>query len=213
VKKRLVSIFRDLTGRSEHRLVELLDRQLDAALRGADLVRRALDEQMPPAQLREQMNSIENEGDAVRNELVNELSSALTTPVDREDMFRLSRAIDDVVDNLQDFARELDLYDTQDRGRFGPLVEALATGLMNLRIAVLGISGNPGQITKLCLAAKKAGNQVRRMHQDELSALFAGEFHMETLKQRELLRRLDLAGMLVSDAADVLADAAMKRSW
>jgi len=213
VKKRLVSIFRDLTGRSEHRLVELLDRQLDAALRGADLVRRALDEQMPPAQLRDQMNSIENEGDAVRNELVNELSSALTTPVDREDMFRLSRAIDDVVDNLQDFARELDLYDTHDRGRFGPLVEALATGLMNLRIAVLGISGNPGQITKLCLAAKKAGNQVRRMHQDELSALFAGEFRMETLKQRELLRRLDLAGMLVSDAADVLADAAMKRSW
>ena len=38
------------------------------------------------------------------------LAGVLVTPVDREDLFRLSRSIDDVLDNLRDFVREWDLY-------------------------------------------------------------------------------------------------------
>ena len=212
MKRRLTGFIRDLTGRAERDLVSALDRQVDAALRGAEMARKALEDEMPAAELRGTMGRIENEGDAGRGELVDVLSRAVTTPVDREDLFRLSRSIDDVLDHLQDFARELDLYEVKDRRSFLPLIDALVNGLANLRIAVLSIVDDPGQTSRLCLAAKKAGNKVRRMYQAEVATLFAGEFVMDALKQRELLRRLDIAGLLLCDATDVLADGAMKRS-
>lgn len=203
---------RDLSGRSEDHLVSLLDRQMASALRGAEFARRALVQDLPAAALREEMSVIEHEGDDDRGRLVDELARVLTTPVDREDLFRLSRSIDDVLDHLRDFTRELDLYNVRRRDAFLPLVEALAAGLEALQIAVRSVIDSPRETTILCLAAKKSGNQVRRLYQENLAAVFAGQFEMEALKQKELLRRLDVAGMRLGEAADALADGSMKRS-
>jgi hypothetical protein len=62
------------------------------------------------------------------------------------------------------------------------------------------------------LLAKKAANKIRRLYDVELGRLFRGEFTMEVLKSRELLRRLDVVGLRVNEASDVLSDAAIKRA-
>jgi hypothetical protein len=118
-----------------------------------------------------------------------------------------------VLDNLRDFVREYDLFELPPDGAFVPVLAAIEEGLEQLQAAVAKMKHEPGSLTRRALAAKKAGNQVRQQYQLALSDVFRPtEVTVGLLKRRELLRRLDVVGLRLGEAADALADGAMKRS-
>jgi hypothetical protein len=139
---------RDLTGRSTGDLIGLLGDQLSCTERGARLVVSLAAGSTSTDDARRCMRELEHGGDQARAGLVATLGRVLATPIDAEDMFRLSRSIDDVLDNLRDFVREADLYQPQGLGFALPVAQTL-------------------------------GN--------------------ETLKRRELLRRLDVVGLRLGE--------------
>lgn len=208
---RLRRLVLDLSGRGDRVFVAHLSGQIDATLEGAalalDVVRGA-----DTGVARDQMADIEHDGDDQRAQLIEELARALTTPIDREDLFRLSRSIDDVLDNLRDFIRELDLFGPDDCSSLAPLVQALSTGADALRTAISYLLERPADVSRACKDAKKHGNELRRLYQHALGDLYDGELTMDTLKHRDLLRRLDVVGLRLGEAADALADGVMKRS-
>lgn len=204
-------LVRDLTGRGDEVFVARLSAQIDAAREGALLALDAVRGHDTSA-ARDRMTDIEHEGDDERAELVEQLAVALTTPIDREDLFRLSRSIDDVLDTLRDFTRELDLFQPVDGRGFGPLLEALQAGIDALGVAVSYLVDRPADVSEACKAARRHGNTLRRQYQHALAELYREELRIETLKRRDLLRRLDVGGLRLDEAADALADAVLKRS-
>lgn len=203
---------RDLTGRSAEQLVELLGTQLECAVLGAQLVEALTASKVSTEDARNTMRRLEHDGDEARAQLVAELGRVLATPVDAEDLFRLSRSIDDVLDNLRDFVREVDLYCPERLDSALPLTRTLVEGLESLRPALAELTGPRDAARQATLRTRKAAGQTRRLYQQQLAELFAHPFDGETLKQRELLRRLDVVALRLSEAADVLADGALKRS-
>lgn len=65
----------------------------------------------------------------------------------------------------------------------------------------------------MVLGARKEANQVRRMYQEGLASVVDNEITSEVIKRRELLRRLDVVGLRLGEAADALADGIMKRGY
>nr|WP_277350324.1 DUF47 family protein [Nonomuraea sp. FMUSA5-5] len=161
---------------------------------------------------RARMAEIEHQGDAARAELVTLLRRVLVTPIDREDLFRLSRSIDDVLDQLRDYVREADLFGPRDLGFATELLQALTKGLDELERAVQHMIDEPGSVTEAVLATRKARTRMRQLRQSRLGELFTGTLNMDTLRRRELLSRLDAVGQRLGEAADALADAMLKRS-
>ena len=157
------------------------------------------------------MAEIEHQGDELRGRLVAKLAGVLVAPIDREDLFRLSRSVDDVLDNLRDFVRAWDLYKIEPTDEFLSLLEATESGVDDLRRAVQTITADPKETSQGALMCKKSANEVRRRYDEELGKLFSGAFTMDVFKVRELLRRLDVVGLRLNEAADVLSDAAVKR--
>lgn len=211
-RRRLPRLVRELTGRSDGVLIDLLAAQAASARSAAELCRDAVGDKGDAARSRQEVARVEHEGDEHRRQLIVELSRSLVTPIDREDMFRLSRSIDDVVDNLRDFAREWDLYGVGGAAPLHAVLVAVVEVIGHLESAIDGIRQRPTTISEPVLAAKKAGNLVRYLYQDALAQLFAGDLDMDVFRQRELLRRLDVVGLRLGEAADVLADAAVKRT-
>lgn len=207
---RLRRLLEDLSGRGDEVFVTALVGQIDAITEGTLVILEALDQDH--SVLRRKLADVEESGNEHRAQLIDELARALTTPLDREDLFRVSRSIDDVLDNLRDFGRELDLFSPASTDAFGSLLHILDDGIAVFRAAVLDMRARPAQVTARCKKAKEHGNSLRRHYQQALAALFADELTMETLKQRDLLRRLDVVGLRFGEAADALADAALKRS-
>lgn len=204
-------LWRDLTGRGEAVFIEMLLRQVSIALSAATALRDVQHESELPVDVSERIHRLEDQGDEQRATLLTELAQALTTPIDREDLFRLSRSIDDVLDNLRDFAIELERYGAEPHERFAAPLDALARGLEELETAIRQLRGDASTATAAARAAKHA-NDARHAYHDSMSDLLHEEqVTMTTLRQRELLRRLDVAGLRLGEAADALASGALKR--
>ena len=101
---------RDLGRGGSAPLTAILERQLEETMLACKLARAVAEGSAVPSEAHERMAEIEHGGDVLRGELVTKLAGVLVSPIDREDLFRLSRSIDDVLDNLRDFVREWDLY-------------------------------------------------------------------------------------------------------
>ncbi|WP_165492124.1 DUF47 domain-containing protein [Egibacter rhizosphaerae] len=201
---------RELTGSVEKELVARLVRQVDLTRQGVMVARSAAVGYSDSVELDERMGHLEHGGDDERAALVAVLSSALMTPFDREDLFRVSRSIDEVLDNLQDFVRELALFGIHDVD-FVLILDAVDASLAELGNAVAALTDRP-QLVRSALAASKASNQVRRRYQERMAVLLEVEtLSPEVMKRRELLRRLDVVGLRLGEAADALADGAVKR--
>jgi uncharacterized protein Yka (UPF0111/DUF47 family) len=212
VKLPLVRVIGELRGRSNRRFVELLVGHVEATLAGARLVERAARSEIGWAEARVAMREVEHRGDAFRESLIVRLGAASITPFDREDLFRVSRSVDDVLDNLRDVVRQCDLFEIRDTAVMVPVLDMIVAAVMALREAIVVIVDAPRQITTRASLVKKAGNRIRRAYDAALAELFRGELRMEVLKQREVLRRLDVVGLRLGEAADALSDGAMKRS-
>ncbi|MDA8203859.1 MAG: DUF47 family protein [Chloroflexi bacterium] len=212
MKLNLLRVIRDLGGASSRRFVELLSGHLDATLEGAVLAERAVRGGLSWEQARAEMVDIEHRGDGLRRELILELSSEIVTPLDREDLFRVSRSIDDVLDNLRDFVRECDLFAVEDALPTAPTLAAIRVAVLELRGAIGLMEDRPERMNGQALAAHKAANAIRRSYEVALTELFRGPLTMEALKVREVLRRLDVVGLRIGEAADALSDASVKRS-
>ncbi len=213
--ERLRRFGRSLTGASSAALVDNLIGHLDVVIEGVDLAIVALEGDGGPAgpgSVAAEMEAVEHRGDALRRSLVGSLAECLTPPLDREDLFRLSRAIDDVLDNTRDFVREWQLYRPAEDRHLASLLVAASAGLVELRGAVGALrSGYEGTSPHL-LAAKQHAHQVRRHYESEVAALLGEEeLTVEVLKHRELLRRLDVVGIRLDEAVDILFDALVKR--
>ncbi|MEU3461092.1 DUF47 family protein [Streptomyces sp. NPDC006733] len=204
-------ILGDLAGRSHRRTIDLLTQQLDATVKGVDLAAELAAGRIAPADARVRMGEVEHEGDSRRAALVAELAKTLTTPIDREDLYRFSRSVDDVLDNLRDLVRETDLFGMAGDPVDLPALEAVREGVVALRDAVAELSGSPARVQDGAMAARKAAGRVRREYQTSVAALFRQELRAGILSRRELLRRLDVIGLRLNDAAADLSDALLKR--
>lgn len=210
MRLRMPRLLRELSGRANTDMVGLLVDQIDVTLEGARLARDAALGGTASDTARDAMGGIEHAGDEARGQLVSVLAHALVTPIDREDLFRVSRSIDDVLDNLRDFVREMDLLDAPDE-LFAPVIDEVIDALGELREAVDRLVTDPADVQERALAAKKACNRIRRVYQEQMANLLRGEVTASMLRRRELLRRLDVVGLRLGEAVDALTDGAMKR--
>ncbi|HVJ98034.1 MAG TPA: DUF47 family protein [Acidimicrobiia bacterium] len=199
---------RDVLGRSDEATIAQVQEQLATVQAVVELVRAACNEGRDIAAA---VDELDDEGRRQREALTRTLSSSLTTPIDREDLARLSRSIDDVLDNLRDFVREFDLYDAPDPDGFVAILDAIAESLAVLGRAIAALADGPEEIVEAARDAEQASGKIRRTFQDAIAILLEKPVDSETLRQRELLRRLDVVGLRLGEAANALGDGGLKR--
>ncbi|GAA5080573.1 hypothetical protein HNP84_006087 [Thermocatellispora tengchongensis] len=209
--KRLRRVLSMMNGRMDPALTDALLGQLSATRDGAWLAMAMIGGEVDRTSAHEKMRVIEHRGDQWRARLVGELSGALVTPIDREDLFRLSRSIDDILDSLRDFVRESYLYRVPGQRRFAPMLDQIITGIEALETSVRDLAASASAAGHDALEAKKIGGNIQRMYQYEIARIFADEVTSQAMKERELVRRLEIVAVAISDAADAIADGAMKR--
>ncbi|MFO7253655.1 MAG: DUF47 family protein [Actinomycetes bacterium] len=214
--RRLAQAWADLRGTSGRRIVDLVCAQIAHARAGAELARATAAGAVDRTEARARMAEVEHEGDAARANLVRALGRVLVTPIDREDLYRLSRSVDDVLDHLRDYVRETDLFGPRDLTFAIEPLEALIDGLDRLETAARMMIEAPDSVTTAALATRKSCTRLRQLHQSRLATLLAGPLagplSLEAQRERELLLRLDAVGRRLREAADTLADGMLKRS-
>jgi uncharacterized protein len=79
-------------------------------LRAGDLLERMLQQWPDHGEIARDVLVCEHEGDRITHDIIQRLNSTFVTPIDREDIYALASALDDIVDFIEETADFLSLY-------------------------------------------------------------------------------------------------------
>lgn len=156
----------------------------------------------------------EKEADEVRRILIYELNKTFITPFDREDIFALSRAIDDVLDYAYSTLNEMEILKVKPTQYMVRISSLLRDAAFELLQAVDRLGDHPGVASEHAQRAKALENRIEGVYREALADLFHGaedtKHIMKMLKQREVYRHLSNAADRGDEAANVIADIVVK---
>jgi len=79
-------------------------------VRASELLERMLEQWPDGAELAREVVVCEQEGDRITHDIIQRLNSTFVTPIDREDIYALASALDDIVDFVEEVSDFLTLY-------------------------------------------------------------------------------------------------------
>lgn len=165
-------------------------------------------------ELAEQLTKTEKEADEVRRILIAELNKTFVTPIDREDIFALSRAIDDVLDYAYSTVSEMDVLDVEPTTFMARMTSLVKDATYELYMAMQRLEEHPAVAAEHSQRAKALETRVERVYREAIADIFSGpeDVHhvFEMLKRREVLRHLSNAADRVDEAANLIADIVVK---
>lgn len=156
----------------------------------------------------------EKEADEARRILIDELNKTFITPFDREDIFALSRAIDDVLDYAYSTINEMEILKVKPTPFMQRIASVLRDAASELLQAVDRLEDHPGVANDHVQRAKALENRVEDIYREALADLFSGgediKHVVKMLKCREVYRHLSNAADRGDEAANVIADIVVK---
>jgi uncharacterized protein len=198
--------------KKQNRFLELLIQQAEYAVEGMEVLREYMRHQ--DQSLVEKVANLEKEADEVRRILIDELNRTFVTPFDREDIFALSLAIDDILDYANTTLDELEIFQVTPNTYLERIVSLLTDAAMEINRGVLRLQDHPNVANDHAVRAKALENRVEHVYREALAELFETpddlEGVMQILKLREIYRHLSNAADRGDQAANVIGDIVVK---
>jgi predicted phosphate transport protein (TIGR00153 family) len=194
------------------RFIQLLLQQAEHTVQGADALIEYLNK---PSEKRAQaVRNLEKEADEVRRILIDELNRTFVTPIDREDIHALSRAIDDVLDYAYTTVDEMVILEVEPNEFLKRMASLLRDAAYEIHLGVMRLTDHPGVAEDHAVRAKALENRVEHVYREAIADLFHRpqdvEHIVEMLKLRETYRHLSNAADRGDEAANVLSDIVVK---
>jgi uncharacterized protein len=170
----------------------------------------------PEADIAEQLSLKEKDADEVRRILIDELNRTFVTPFDREDIFSLSRSIDDMIDYADTTVVEMRILKVSPTPYMIRMTTLLKDAGWEIHQSVMRLQKNPRVAVEHAQRAKALENRVEAVYREAVADLFSGpeDIHhvVEMLKMREVYRHLSNAADRGDEAANVIADIVVKKT-
>jgi predicted phosphate transport protein (TIGR00153 family) len=200
--------------RKEDKFQKLIEQQASLAFDGLKLLVKYLETTAP--EIAEELSFKEKEADEVRRILIDELNHTFITPFDREDIFALSRSIDDVIDYADTTVMEMVILKVKPTIYMQRIASLLRDAAYEIWQGVLRLPRYPNVAIDHAQRAKALENRVEAVYREAVAALFSGpeDLHhvVEMLKMREVYRHLSNAADRGDEAANIIADIVVKKA-
>jgi len=166
----------------------------------------------PTEDLRRQVDKTEKEADELRRQLIDAINRTLVTPFDREDVFALSRSLDDMIDYANSTVEEMTLFQAPTNQYLVSIAEALYEGARQITAAVETLRRMPDGMQDHIILAKKSENRIEHLYREALAELFKTHGVVTIIKMREIYRHLSNAADRGDEAANILSDILVKNT-
>jgi len=192
--------------------LKLIHDQAALTLDGLDALKTYLDTQSREASAL--LETKEKEADEARRILIDELNKTFITPFDREDIFALSRTIDDILDYAYSTVSEMEILKVAPTPFMQRMASLLRDAAYELSLAVNTLEEHPAVSNDHAQRAKALENRVESVYREALADLFSSVEDLahvvQVLKLREVYRHLSNAADRGDEAANVVADIVVK---
>lgn len=154
--------------------------------------------------------TIEDEADMVRRILIDELNKTFITPIDREDLFSLSRQLDEIIDYAKTSVDEIRLFKVTPNEDMIKITGVLVDMTQHINKAVRNIESHKGIAKDEAIKVKELENVVGALTQTAFATLYEGDNFNIIFKYLEIIRHLNHTADLADCAMDFLLDILVK---
>jgi predicted phosphate transport protein (TIGR00153 family) len=151
------------------------------------------------------IKELEHEGDRVTHDVIYLLNRTFVTPFDRDDMYRLASALDDVCDHIDEAADNIDMYKvTEIPSRALDQARVIHRAATKLDQAVQLLEGFQDSRRQL-VALRTLEDEADRLEREAVAELFrSGADPLTIIRWKDIHERLEDAVDACEQAADVL---------
>ena len=150
------------------------------------------------------------EADTVRRELVDDINRTFITPIDRDDLYRLSSSIDDLADYAWTTVKEIRIYDIQPDAHLLEMARTLLKMADGLLVCVQNLEKNHAVVSTEATKVKKLENTLNVQFHKSIAELFEADDIKKILKYREIYSHMNHAADKGDFSADILLDIVVK---
>jgi hypothetical protein len=191
----------------------MIERQSKNVLEGVDALVNMLEHYNEIDKKREKIKQIENEGDKMVHDIFSELNKTFITPIDREDITKLTSSLDDILDNLEAVSERLIIYEIKKPPQymleFAQILQK-TTRNVNQGINLLRNFKEAKQIRAFCKEINTLENEGDILLRKATAELFKKKDPIEIIKIKELYDDMEAAIDRCEDVADVIGDILVK---
>ena len=181
--------------------------------RAAALLEELLEDYPDRNELAREILICEQEGDRITHDIIQRLNQTFVTPIDREDIYELASAMDDIVDYVEEVADFLGLYKID-----APMEQAQAMSRVLLQAGRQLQEAMPRMrdfrdIHHYTVELNRLENEGDRLMREALAALFQdGIDPMVVIRWKDIYDRLEDAIDATETVAHILENIVIKNS-
>ena len=160
------------------------------------------------------IKAIETAGDAITHDLIQLLNTQYVTPFDREDIFQLAGAIDDVVDHIDEACDLLELYGVEQPARQALEQCRIIVGAVEHLSSVLSQLKGGRRIQEQLVQLKQLEDEGDRIVRDAIADLFRDSRvdPLVVIRWKDIFEALEAALDSCETAANVLGNIVVKNA-
>jgi predicted phosphate transport protein (TIGR00153 family) len=161
----------------------------------------------------QRIKGLEHACDELTHNVATRLNKSFITPFDREDIYTMSGALDDIVDLIDDAARAIvifDVHETTDYAReFAEVIERMAEQLRE----IVSILRKPKNITQRLVEIHRLENEGDDIYHAAIADLFHEEHDpLTVLKWKEIYEKLEAAVDRCENVANIIESVIIKHT-
>ena len=182
-------------------------------LRAAGLLEELLQEYPERNELAREILICEQDGDRITHDIIQRLNQTFVTPIDREDIYELASALDDVVDYTEEVADYLGLYKIEaPMSQAQDLARVLHAAGRQIAEAMPRLRGFK-DITHYTVEINRLENDGDRIVREAIASLFDnGIDPMVVIRWKDIFERLEEAIDATEHVANILEGIVIKNS-
>ena len=199
----------------EHHFYSLLTNQADVVLKSAKAMAELVRDPEHIVERSLNLHKIENEGDALVHEIVGLLNKTFVTPIDHDDISKLSSKMDDVIDFIDAAGTRIRLYEiTQIPPQMVQLVDLLLKQVQVVHDGVhkMEVRKERNALLEKCVEVNRLENIADEITHAALAGLFKLDDIKMIMKLKEIYEHLETATDRCEDVADIVKDVMIKNS-
>jgi predicted phosphate transport protein (TIGR00153 family) len=192
---------------------DLFEEAAGNILRAADLLEQMLRDFPERAALARDILICEQEGDRITHDIIHRLNQTFVTPIDREDIYSLASALDDVVDFTEEVADYLGLYKIEaPMEQSLQLAHVLHQAARQINEAIPRLRGFK-DISHYTVEINRLENDGDRITREAMASLFDnGIDPMVVIRWKDLFERLESAIDATEHVANIIEGITIKNS-
>lgn len=152
----------------------------------------------------------EHRADSAKYALVAAVREAFTTPMEPEDLFEVSRDLDEVLNGAKNTVREAMALGVPTNGQMGKLADLIAEGTGHLRSALYAFGEDEEAANASAAAAVKSQRDLERAYRRAMTKLLESDELRIVVGRQELYRRVTKISEGIIGVADRVMYATVK---